>query len=207
MRIKKTIVNAVLLLSMILMIYLMINYRNDLYIEKNRIKQIEELDDQFNYKFNEPQEKIISKNNDNSTAPTEYQNNLNLKNAIGKIIIDKLDLNYPILDGSTEENLNTTITRFYGSKINEIGNCVLAGHNMKNGTLFGRLSEISNGDMIQLIDNTGMKKDYTVFEISIVTPDDVSVLSQSTGNKKIVTLITCTNYGKDRLIIKAIEYE
>lgn len=123
----------------------------------------------------------------------------------GKIVIDKIGLEYPILEGSTVENLNISITKFYGSPINSIGNCVLAGHNKNDGSLFGRLREIKKNDKIVLYDNSGNKKEYNVFNIKVVAPTDVSILSQETNNSCWVTLITCANRGKNRLIIQGKE--
>lgn len=131
--------------------------------------------------------------------------NTNVQTAIGRIVIDSLCLNYPILDGASEENLNISITRFSGSIINELGNCVLAGHNMKDGSLFGRLSELRKGDKIVLYNNLGKRKSYRVFNIKIVSPIDLSVTSQHISNSCLITLITCTSDGKNRLVIQAKE--
>lgn len=131
--------------------------------------------------------------------------NTNFQTAIGRIVINSLALNYPILDGATEENLNISITRFSGSNINEPGNCVLAGHNMKDGSLFGRLSELKEGDKLVLYDDLGKRKSYRVFNIKIVSPIDLSVISQHISNSCLITLITCTSDGKNRLAIQAKE--
>ena len=209
MRVKKSILYLILAISIILSVKLMSDYKTDLEIKENRIKTIDELNNNFDNKMeqqNEIHQEDIKKDEPiNFTAPIESKKNSNLKNAIGKIIIDKLNLNYPILESSTEENLNITITKFYGSKINNIGNCVIAGHNMKDGSLFGRISELSNGDIISLVDELGHIIDYKIFNIKVVDPMDISVLSQLTDNKRIVTLITCTNNGKSRLILQAEE--
>lgn len=211
MRFKKSILCFILAISIILSVKLVKDYRTDLEVKEIRTNTIESLNDKFDDKIEQQKEtqkkeiEEIKPITNNATAPTESKVKLNLENAIGKIIIDKLNLNYPILEGSTEENLNITITRFYGSKINSIGNCVLAGHNMKDGSLFGRLSELSNGDNITLVDNSGNKRDYKVCNINVVEPTDISILSQSNNNERIVTLITCTNQGKSRLILQAKE--
>lgn len=211
MRFKKITIGFILVISIILSVKLISSYMIDSKTKENRANTIEELNNKFDDKIEQQKETQSEETEEskpitnNSTAPIESKSKLNLKNAIGKIIINKLNLNYPILDGSTEENLNITITRFYGSKINSIGNCVLAGHNMKDGSLFGRLSELSQGDIISMINDSGNKKDYKIFDIKVVDPGDISVLSQSTDNKRIVTLITCTNQGKSRLILQAEE--
>lgn len=211
MKFKKSILYFILAISIILSVKLMNDYRTDLETKVNRARIIEELNNKFDDKIEQQKETPKEENeesksiNNNAATIKESKANLNLEDAIGKIIIDKLNLNYPILDGATEENLNITITKFYGSKINYIGNCVLAGHNMRDGSLFGRLSELSQDDIITLIDDLGRKRDYKIFDIKVVDPTDTSVLSQLTENKRVVTLITCTNQGKSRLIIQAKE--
>ncbi len=206
MRLKKIIISIISIISIILSVELVNTYKTDLEIKENRVNIIEELNKKFNYDIKQP--KPIQQQPTIKIIDTEKKKSelIELKDVIGKIIIEKLNLNYPILNGSTEENLNISITKFYGSSINCVGNCVLAGHNMKDGSLFGRLSELSEGDNIILYDTSGNEKIYKVFNIKVVDPMDLSVLSQLTDKNRIVTLITCTNQGKSRLILQAKEY-
>lgn len=127
--------------------------------------------------------------------------------AIGRIMIDKINVDYPILDTTTKETLNISIALLYGKALNKPGNIVLAGHNKKDGSLFGRLKELHQDDIIILQDNAGKYLEYKVFEIYIVEPTDLKPLNQDTEGKTILTLITCTNKGKQRLIIKACVLE
>ena len=46
---------------------------------------------------------------------------------------------------------------------------------------------------------------YAVYNKYVVNPEDVACTSQLTNGNKEVTLITCTNYGKQRLVVKARE--
>ncbi len=122
---------------------------------------------------------------------------------LGRIQIDKIQIDYPIIDTSTTDTLNLSITRFCGSEINSPGNCILAGHNMKDGSLFGKLKELSVGDIAKIYDSTGRMKQYKITECYVVEPTDLKPLNQETNGNKIITLITCTNKGKQRLIVKA----
>ncbi len=118
---------------------------------------------------------------------------------LGRIQIDKIQIDYPIIDTSTTDTLNLSITRFCGSEINRPGNCILAGHNMKDGSLFGKLKKLSVGDIVKIYDSTGSMKQYIITECYVVEPTDLKPLDQETNGNKIITLITCTNKGKHRL--------
>lgn len=119
--------------------------------------------------------------------------------------IPSLEISYPVLDKTTNELLKISITKFWGGNPNEVGNYVVVGHNYRNKKMFGKLSEMQNGDKIELTDLEGKTISYEVYDKYIVEPDDTSCTSQQTNGKKEVTLITCTNYGTQRLIIKARE--
>lgn len=127
--------------------------------------------------------------------------------AIGRIMIDKIKVDYPILETTKKETLDISITLLYGKALNKPGNVILAGHNMKDGSLFGRLKELRQDDIIELQDAAGKTLEYKVFKTYVVEPTDLEPLSQETDGKKILTLITCTNKGKQRLIIKACSLE
>lgn len=117
--------------------------------------------------------------------------------------IPSLGINYPVLSETSEELLKISLNKFWGPSPNEVGNYCIVGHNYKNKKMFGKLSEIKNGDIVELTDNSGKTVKYTVYNKYVVEPDDVSCTSQLTNGNKEVTLITCTNYGKQRLVVKA----
>lgn len=117
--------------------------------------------------------------------------------------IPTLGINYPVLSETSEELLKISLNKFWGPSPNEVGNYCVVGHNYKNKKMFGKLSEIKNGDIVELTDNSGKTVKYTVYNKYVVEPDDVSCTSQLTNGNKEVTLITCTNYGKQRLVVKA----
>lgn len=119
--------------------------------------------------------------------------------------IPSLEINYPVLNKTTNELLKISITKFWGGDPNKVGNYVIVGHNYRNKKMLGRLSEIQLGDKIELTDFEGKTLEYEVYDKYIVEPDDTACTSQETDGKKEVTLITCTNYGTQRLIVKAKE--
>ena len=122
---------------------------------------------------------------------------------IGIINITKINLEYPILDSTSVETLKLSITKFWGNKINEIGNVTLAGHNNLNGTMFGKTKDLEVGDIIELTDIQNVTLKYKVFKKYVIDPNDISVILPEEENVREVTLITCTNGNKNRLVIKA----
>lgn len=148
----------------------------------------------------------INEKFDNSTEViTEINEEIKGNKVIGIIKIPKVELEYPILETTTKETLNLSITKFWGKEINEIGNVTLAGHNNLSGVMFGKIKKLEDGDIIELTDiqNTTLK--YKVFKTYIIDPNDISCILPEEENTREVTLITCTTGGKERYIVKARE--
>lgn len=128
----------------------------------------------------------------------------------GKITIPELGIEYGILDGETdseaetEELLKMSPVKFHGPDINTVGNYCIVGHNYRNTRFFSKVPTLVNGDVIQITnfaDNSTIS--YEVYDKYIVDPTDVSCTSQNTNGKKEITLITCTDDSKQRVIVKA----
>ena len=148
----------------------------------------------------------INEKFDNSTEViTEINEEIKGNKVIGIIKIPKVELEYPILETTTKETLNLSITKFWGKEINKIGNVTLAGHNNLSGVMFGKIKKLEEGDIIELTDiqNTTLK--YKVFKTYIIDPNDISCILPEEENTREVTLITCTTGGKERYIVKARE--
>lgn len=148
-------------------------------------------------------------NNDSQQAEQEVYTTESGSQYITDAIINipSLDISYPVL--KTEDNiddvLKISLVKFWGGNPNEVGNYVIAGHNYKNKKMFGKLSEMNIGDRFDLTDLKGRKLNYEVYDKSVVSPDDTACTTQRTNGKKEITLITCKNYGTQRLVIKARE--
>jgi len=125
---------------------------------------------------------------------------------IGIINIPKINIEYPILEKTNKESLKLSITKFYGEKINQKGNVVLAGHNNLNKTMFGKINELENGDIIELTDSQMVTVKYQVFNKYVIDPNDIDCIFPIDENTREVTLITCTNRDKNRLVVKAREF-
>ena len=124
------------------------------------------------------------------------------------VSIPSLDISYPVLTTEAEsmdEVLKISLVKFWGGNPNEVGNYVIVGHNYKNKKMFGKLSSINIGDEVELTDLTGRTLKYAVYDKYKVDPNDTRCTSQKTNGNKEITLITCTNYGTQRLVVKARE--
>ena len=124
-------------------------------------------------------------------------------NILGEIEIPKINVKMYILDKTTNDSLNLSVTRFWGNGIHEAGNFSIIGHNYKG--MFRDLKELEIGDTFTLVDRTGRICTYVIYDIYIVEPEDVSCIEDTLLGQREVTLITCTTGGEKRLILKAKE--
>lgn len=130
---------------------------------------------------------------------------------IGVVKIPKIEIEYPILGietvnpEETKEPMKFAIVRYWGGKVNEYGNLSIAGHNNYDGTMFGKTKNLEIGDIIELTDLEKRTISYKIYNIFVTDPNDVSILKTEDNTTREVTLITCTNGNKERLILKAKE--
>ena len=124
---------------------------------------------------------------------------------LGYITIPKTGVKEPILDTVTPETLNTAVATLYPSnpQLNEPGNVVIIGHNYKNGTFFSNNKKLSVGDKLQIRDNSGRELIYTIYEKFETSENDTSFYNRDTNGAVEVTLSTCTDDVKARIIILA----
>ena len=127
----------------------------------------------------------------------------------GRIEIPKIKVDYPILSGETKSEQETEALlkmsplKFHGPEINEVGNYCIVGHNYRNSKFFSKVPTLENGDIIKITDTTGKVVEYSVYTKYNVVPSDTTCTDQRTNGKKEITLITCTNDSKERVIVKA----
>ena len=144
----------------------------------------------------------VQKGNDDNQIPyIEYEG----YQVIGTIQISKINIEYPILIETNEDSLEKSITRVGNGKVNEIGNLTLSGHNYLDGSMFGKIDQLEKNDEISILDLNGNRITYKIFDIFVTNPNDVSALEPVEEGTREVTLITCTNGNRNRLIIKARE--
>lgn len=126
-------------------------------------------------------------------------------NVVGKIEIPKTDVKYVILDKVTPKSLETSIGLMYGAGINQVGNTVLAGHNFRNGTFFSNNKKLEEGDKIYITDMEGNRVTYVIYHKYTTNANDFSYATRDTNGKREISLTTCTDDTKNRLIIWAAE--
>lgn len=119
---------------------------------------------------------------------------------LGKIRIDKINIEQYILDSTTDAALEKGVGKLYGGALNIAGNYTIVGHNKKD--IFEDLPELSVGDEIIIIDKKLGETPYKVTEKKTVEPNDLEML-QSTSGKTEITLITCESGSTKRLVVKA----
>ena len=147
------------------------------------------------------------KENEENQIDLEYKG----YKVIGIVKIPKIKIEYPILEigdidpESAKIPMKLSIIKYWGENVNDYGNLSIAGHNNYDGTMFGKTKKLQIGDIVELTDLTGQTISYSIYDIFVTDPNDVSILLPKDEKIREVTLITCTNGNKERLILKAKE--
>ncbi|HHD2753725.1 TPA: class D sortase [Clostridium perfringens] len=159
------------------------NYENNSIIDNSIEKENDNIENKVSNEFEYKEETINSKRT----------------NVIGILEIKSIGLKAPIVDG--EENLDYVVAKYRSSaNFGQAGNVILAGHNNMKGSIFKNLYKVKTGDIIEIKTDNNIYK-YKLTERVIVNPSDSSLLTQDISKKEI-TLITCINRAKERLILK-----
>ena len=144
--------------------------------------------------------------NDSNIENKKIQETYEGYNIDGILEIPSIGIKYPIIDETNNQTMKLSITKFWGPKLNEIGNYSIAGHNNLDGTMFGKTKKLKINDIIIITDlEKNRTINYKIFKIYSVDPNDVSIVESVNSGKREITLITCTNGRRQRLITKAIE--
>ena len=150
-------------------------------------------------------EEISVENNNNSSSSTTQKYTYKGFTVLGQIEIPKTNVKYPILEKVTKKSLETSVAIMYGPGPNEIGNTTIAGHNYRNGLFFSNNKKLSNGDKIYITDNSGQRIEYVIYSMFEESPDYTDFMTRDVGNSREISLQTCTDDSKARLIILAKE--
>ena len=125
---------------------------------------------------------------------------------IGTISIPKIKIDYPILAKATSRALNVAVGYLEGADVNDEGNTVIQGHNLRNGQFFSNLNKLSIGDKIYILDDEGKQVEYEVYDNFQAEATDTSFYRRDTQGKSEITLSTCYPNNNDlRTIILARE--
>ena len=121
------------------------------------------------------------------TAPEPlYPEQPEIGDHIGTLTLPTLDLSWPIIEGTDDEQLAEGVGHFPGSVLPGIrDNSVLSGHRT---TVFGRLGELVEGDPILVETSAGVfSYQITGFEVVSKSSRDVIVPTETA----VLTLTTC----------------
>lgn len=157
---------------------------------------------------------------DENASGEETQNQLSMSTAtstyiapngkeyetIGIVKIPKIDITYPILSKTTDALMKVSACKFHGANPNEVGNlCIIAHNYRRKGVFFSDLDTLSVGDIVEIQDLSQRTVEYEVYDIHTVIPKNIDDTTQKTNGRREVTLITCTDDGKQRLILRCKE--
>lgn len=127
---------------------------------------------------------------------------------MGRIEIPKTKVDYPVLSPNAKRSLEIAVTIAYGPGLNEVGNTIIYGHNYRrNGVFFSDNKKLANGDKVLITDQMGQTITYTIYNIYQTTPSDASFFTRDTEGRREISLQTCTDDSKGRIIIWAAEQQ
>ncbi|WP_247645254.1 class C sortase [Arcanobacterium buesumense] len=116
---------------------------------------------------------------------------------MGRIIVDKADLDLPIYHGATTQNLLKGSAHLEGTSlpIGGIGTrTVIIGHRgLASAEMFTHLDRLEEGDLFS-INILGRVYSYKVIDIQVVSPEESDSIRPVEG-KDLATLITCKPLG------------
>lgn len=155
----------------------------------------------YNKEINEKTSNILLKK---YTVSKLYDNTSeDLNEIIGIIEIPKINISYPIFSNFTDDLLKISPCRINGSMPNSITNLSIAGHNYDNGKFFSNLKNLNLNDEIYIYDSSMKKFIYKITDLYEVEENDLSPILINAEDNPILTLITCNNLNKKRLIVKS----
>lgn len=160
-----------------------------------KISQNENFSDQLNNNYNIMR---LYSNKDPFDIPVGDAEN----KIVGNIQIPAINLSYPFFSSLDNESLSIFPCRFHGNLPPDNSNLCIAGHNYDNGKFFSDLHLLKIDDLINIDVNNNIYS-YTVFKMYEVSELDLSPIYSYESNKKQLTLVTCNNLNKKRLIVKA----
>lgn len=166
--------------------------------------------------FNENQKKevdttLVLKTSQVNPIKENVEENIEINEAVEnqykinewRIFISKINLDAPILEGTTQEVLRRGVGHFTSTSKWD-GNVVLAAHNRGyKYNFFQEIKRLEIGDIIEYQTEQG-KRTYEVCGKEKIKETDLSILENTKENK--LTLITCVeNMPEYRLCIQAKE--
>lgn len=133
----------------------------------------------------------------------------------GYLEIPSASIKLPIYNRANNLTLSLGVGKSYylDSKFGQ-GNVVLAGHNMeRNGVLLSNLGQTKIGGEVSLVDAKQHRYHYRVVTKKVMSPyvklinghpvKGSAYYLPSDNEKPLVTIYTCANHGRTRLVVQA----
>ena len=144
-------------------------------------------------------------NNSNGRPSSNNAPQFNGFTTSGTIEIPATKLKSPILAQSaySPQALETAVVETYGPGLNKVGNTTIFGHNYRDGTFFSNNKKLNIGDKIFITDLTGKRLSYTIYDKFEKDENYSDYMVRVTQGAIEISLSTCTDDSKARLIILA----
>lgn len=198
-RLKK--IQNILKIQLYISVFFIIIIASFIFYNKLKINKKEQYSSQVLSNYNITQ---LYDQNSQSQHKSNDEQSTDFPYVIGIIQIPKINIYYPIFSTCSDELLKISPCRFYGPEPGKAGNLCIAGHNYDNDKFFSKISNLKIDDEIILYNDSNKSFPYYVFDIYEVKSDDLSPIYSNSGNSsKELTLITCNNFNKNRIIVKA----
>ncbi|AEB75290.1 sortase [Clostridium botulinum] len=197
---KKKIIPVLLIVIGLILIFTGIGLK--IYSKNRETKLIKK----FNEEIQLQKQNNKLNNNENKKDDNKKENkkqNVNIGKELALIEIPSIDLQSVIVEGMEKEQLRYYLCHFESTAMpGENGNFSIAGHSsFIYNEILNHLYEVNIGDVIKLKTKKG-EFNYVINYKFIVEPNEVEVLDQN-KDKKTMTIVTCSNRGKKRLIVTA----
>lgn len=125
------------------------------------------------------------------------------KNYIGFVSIPNLNIELPVMDEWSNDNLRISPCRYYGKASSK--DMIIAAHNYTSH--FGNISLLNTGDAILFTDVSGKVYTYEVIQSDTVGGNDIEQMKSGAGTDWNLTLFTCTLSGSSRVSVRAVIIE
>lgn len=162
------------------------------------------IDDNLDVDVTEPENNNSSSTGNNTATPSQEQR-FNGYLVAGTIEIPATGLSCPVLaeEEYSKSALETSVVVLHGVGLNQPGNTTIAGHNYRNGNFFSNNKKLNIGDKIYITDLTGKRLSYTIYNKYETSDTDADYMTRDTQGATEISLTTCTDDSKARLIIWA----
>ena len=165
----------------------------------------------ISYNSNKGMQNLLELTNENSDNNSlgEYQGidrdqKIVIDKGVSQISIPNLKILAPIVEGTDSYSLSVSAGHFTDTaRMGKKGNYCIAGHRSSiYNCIFNNIDKIKLADAMYFTNSNGKQYTYYVVDKYVVEPTDTRCTSQLTDGRKELTLITCTNGGKQRLVVK-----